>query len=225
LRKAFILVGNMNAKHYRWVILPMVGGFIALPDILPSGLVLGLHQTQSDGTYHIEGGSAPWALDMAALSLAVYFLLMFAPAAELGQAFFGWWRRTLAFCIDMVFAVAMLSPVAGLIPVLMEWKRTGVFAWTFARSAPAAGDYLMSAALFILMASLLVLYFAFPLIRNRPSPGSCAMGYQIVQDDGGSIPLKVAVYRTLAGIAFLGDRWRQGARIDGWFGTHAVKLK
>ena len=180
--------------------------------------------SSTDG-YSIAGGSAPWALEASALFLFVYLLLMFAPQAEPGGQIVGWWRRFAAFWLDFIFAMAILAPIVGLIPVYMEWKRTGVFAWMFERDTPAPGDTLTSALSGFLMTLIFLFYFVIPLIRARPSPGACAMGYQIVGDGGLSVGLTTALKRTVAGFTFLGDRKRSVAKIDGWFRTHPVKFK
>ncbi|MGB6742910.1 MAG: RDD family protein, partial [Terracidiphilus sp.] len=134
-------------------------------------------------------------------------------------------RRLGAFCVDFLLVLACISPVLGLIPILAEWRRTGVFAWSFVRASPAPGDSLLSVLTILLAIPALLVYFVCPLMRSRPSPGSCVLGYQIIGDGGTRITPLVALKRTVLGFTFLGDRKAQVVRIDRWFGTHAVKLK
>lgn len=124
-----------------------------------------------------------------------------------------------------MLVMAVAGPIVGLIPMFSEWRRTHVFAWTFQRSTWAPGDELLIAAVFVLTVPIIVSYFAWPVFRGRPTPGSCIMGYQIVYDGENKITALAALKRTLAGVTFLGDRRRSIARIDQWFGTRAVKLK
>ena len=80
------------------------------------------------------------------------------------------------------------------------------------------------AALFTLAIPALVFYYGWPLVRRRPSPGACIMGYQIVADEGVTLTPGAALKRTLFGFTFLGDRKKSTFRVDESFGTHAVKL-
>jgi uncharacterized membrane protein YhdT len=215
---------RMNAKHYRWVIvLLLVGAWFFDGRYAPFNL--GCEEQISDGRYHLACGSAPWALWQSALFAGFYLLLIYSPPAAPGQGFFGWWRRMAAFWLDFVYSTAIVAPLVGLIYIFEEWRRTGVFAWAFERTAPAPGDGLTDAAAYALLIPATLLYFAFPLIRKRPSPGSCVMGYQIVGDSGSRISLKTALKRVVLGFTFMADRKRQIPQIDRWCGTHAVKLK
>jgi uncharacterized RDD family membrane protein YckC len=216
----------MNVRHFRWVILPLVvvaGGFAFLSH-LPYTLGFSAG-TSTDAGFHISAGSAPWALEASAVYLLVYLLLMFAPQAQLGEQLTGWWRRFSAFWIDFLFLMTILAPTIGFIPVYMEWRRTGVYVWAFKRVSPAPGDTVTIAITTVLMIVMFLSYFVLPLVRARPSPGTCVMGFQIVRDDGGEFSLATALKRTVAGFTFLGDRHRPVARIDSWFGTHAARLK
>jgi len=87
---------------------------------------------------------------------------------------------------------------------------------------------------FFLGAACLVFYYALPLIRRKPSPGSCIVGYQVVPDDDATLTLKAVLLRTLLGFiaaaaAYLApfvarDRKKGKIWLDKAFGTHAVKL-
>ena len=146
----------------------------------------------------------------------------------------GVFRRFVAFWLDFILFMAATVPLVGIAPTLLEWRRTGIFEWSFARDVSAPYDVWLSTigafGGFIIMA----LYYALPLVRARPSPGSCIMGYQILSDDGGGLSLPTALKRVFFGfiaacgayfIAFtrrdkkIGKFW-----LDLRFGTHAVKL-
>jgi len=89
-------------------------------------------------------------------------------------------------------------------------------------------------ALTILIFFWLIFYYSFPLLRKRPTPGSCIMGYQIVPDEGVTITRKKAILRTLLGglslcvayIAFLGRDKKNGKFwLDFIFRTRASKIE
>jgi hypothetical protein len=221
-----MLVCEMNAKHFRWLFLTALLALLAFLSYLQDPVTIGLSVEMSQDKYHIAGGTAPWALAFAALFIGLYFLLMFATSAKHGQPFCGWWRRMSAFWLDFILAMTAVGAVLGILPMFAEWRRTGVFAWNFERTTSAPGDGLLFVCLFVLAVPALALYYAWPLVRRRPSPGACIMGYQIVADEGVTLTWEAALKRTLLGWStFLGDRKRAKLRVDGTYNTHAVKLK
>ena len=146
----------------------------------------------------------------------------------------GVFRRLLAFLLDFIFFMAATAPLAGIAPTLMEWRRTGVFQWSFARDASAPYDGWL--ALIVVLGSFIcmALYFALPLILGRPSPGTCMMGYQIIPDEGEHLTPVLAIKRAFFGfiavcIAYavpFKRRKKENGKfwLDVKFGTHAVKL-
>ncbi|MGB8259953.1 MAG: RDD family protein [Terracidiphilus sp.] len=220
-----MLVGNMKAKHFRWLFLPLLAALAVVLGSAEAPFTIGLHQEFSQDKYRFAGGTAPWALAFAGLFIGLYFLLMHAPCAKNGPPVSGWWRRTIAFWLDFILAVTALSAIFGLLPTLTEWRRTGFFAWNFERTSPAPGDALLTETSFALDIPVLILYFAWPIVRRRPTPGACIMGYLIVADDGAALTLGKAIKRTLHGLTFLGDRKRATFRVDESFGTHAARLE
>lgn len=220
-----MLVCNMSAKHFQWLFLAVLAALLAFMSNLSDPVTIGLTGEMSDGRYRIAGGTTPWALAFAALIICLYFLLMYARPAKAELSFPGWWRRLSAFWLDLILAVMAVSPIFGILPTLFEWRRTGAFAWSFERTSPAPGDGLLFVLLFVLAIPAFVLYYAWPLVRRRPSPGTCIMGYQIVAEEGVTLTWAVALKRTLSGwTTFLGDRKKAKLRIDASYGTHAIKL-
>jgi uncharacterized RDD family membrane protein YckC len=143
-------------------------------------------------------------------------------------------RRFVAFWIDFMFAMMVVGPILGILPVLTEWRRTGEFAWNFERTIYAEGDGVMAAMSVALAGAALFCYFTLPLVRNKPTPGSCIMGYQVASE--GSAPLSfwkafarcVLGFAAMSGwfLAFFIARDRKNGKfwLDKVFGTRAVKI-
>ena len=147
----------------------------------------------------------------------------------------GVFRRFVAFFLDFILAMVLITTIVGILPALTEWKRTGTFQWHFERSLYAPGDGWLTAAEAILLIPGLVFYFVFPLTRFRPSPGACITGYQIVPDSGITMSVRTAILRTLLGFialcaAYLApfvarDRKMGKFWLDAVFGTRALRLR
>ena len=223
----------MKVKHFRWVFAGLValvftGGFV-----LP-GATMGISSEWSDGRYRFAAGTAPWALGFAVFLVSVYIVYMDAPPVAPGKPLPGLFRRFVAFWLDFALAMSIVTPVAGILPVIAEWRRTGVFEWSFERDAPAAGDLptVMLATTFGFAA--LLFYYAVPVFRGRPSPGACIVGYQVVPVDGKPLTFRRALLRTLLGFVavcgapaapFVRRESKQGRFwLDTMFGTRATLL-
>jgi len=159
---------------------------------------------------------------------------MYSPPIHVGSPLPGVLRRFLAFWLDFILAMVAVGPIFGVLPVLIEWRRTGVFEWTFERTSPAPGDKLLLTIGLLSCSVSTVVYYAIPLVRRKPSPGTCILGYQIVADDDLTVPLQTALLRTVLGfialcVAYLApfvarDRKNGKFWLDKVFGTRAVLL-
>ena len=223
----------LTVRQLRWFFLA------ALAILFIAGLVsqpaeFGASQEWSNGKYRFAGGTAPWALLLSATILALYLLLASAERANLGPPLQGLVRRFFAFFVDFLLAMFMIGPILGIVPMLVEWRRTGLFRWTFERDTPAVGDSFLTIALVLLASVLLIIYYSVPLVRDRPSPGSCILGYQTIADEGERITTRRAVLRTLLGfmalcswplLLFMGrDRNMGKFWVDKVFRTRAVRV-
>jgi len=223
----------MKARDFRWLFLLVVATLLVIGAIAEPTNVGVLAEWSKDG-YRFAGGTQGWALALSVVIMGLYLLLMYSPLNEPKQSLPGVFRRFVVFWLDFILAMMLVAPILGLIPLFAEWRRTQVFEWNFERTAPASGDKLVIAAVTLLGFVALVFYYAFPLIRRRPSPGSCIAGYQIVADDGRPIDLRKAVLRTLLGLVaacaayvapFVARDRKQGKFwLDRVFQTRAVKL-
>jgi uncharacterized RDD family membrane protein YckC len=223
----------MMAKNFKWL---FVGLLVVLlfVGIAVEPTSIGLWAQWSNDRYHFGGGTQPWALAFAALVVGLYFLLMYAAPFGVGRPLPGVVVRFVAFWLDFVLAMMVVAPIFGILPTVTEWRRTGVFEWVFDRTNSAPGDGLLIVAQFLLISVALVFYYAFPLVRRRPSPGTCIVGYQVVAEDGVTMTLRTALLRTLLGfialcVAYLApfiERDRKNGKfwLDKVFGTRAVTL-
>jgi uncharacterized RDD family membrane protein YckC len=159
---------------------------------------------------------------------------MLAPPSKVGPPLPPVLRRFLAFWLDFVFAMLAVAPISGLLAAVVEWKRTGVFAFSFERATRASSDGLLLGLVSAVDIVSLLFYFTLPLIRRRPSPGTCIFGYQIVPDDGTNLTVSAALTRTVFGVLALclayiapviaRDRSKGKFWLDKVSRTHAVVL-
>jgi uncharacterized RDD family membrane protein YckC len=224
----------MGVKELRWLFVAVIAVAIFIANISEPA-TFGISQQWTNGNYSFAGGTHPIALTLAFLIAVLYLLLMFSPPADLGEPLPGVFRRFVTFWLDFLLAMTLIGPIMGILPALTEWKRTRIFQWHFARTTQAPGDGWLTAAGLTLVALGLVFYFAFPLIRRRPSPGACITGYQIVPDGGTTITVQTAILRTLLGFmaacgAYLApfiarDQKKGKFWLDAVFGTRALKFR
>lgn len=224
----------MNAKTLRWLFVAVLGVGLSLA-FLSAPVTLGASAQWSGDSYRFAGGTHPIALVFALAIVALYFALMFAPPSALGAPMPGVFRRFLTFWLDFVLAMMVMTPVIGILPTAMEWRRTGTFQWNFERTTHAPSDNWLVILATILISLGLVAYYSVPMVRRRPTPGSCVSGYQIVSDDGVAITPRKALLRTLLGfvalsVAYLApfvarNRKKGKFWLDNVFGTHAVLLQ
>jgi uncharacterized RDD family membrane protein YckC len=197
-------------------------------------VTLGMSSETINGQYYVAGGTHPLALAISAALITIYVLLIHQEPIVLRGALPEAVRRFVAFWVDFIFAMLAMIPILGIVPALVEWRRTGEFLWHFERTTSAASDDWLFPVMMIVAASMLILYFAVPVKRGKPTPGACLMGYQIVVDDGATMKLRRAVLRASVGFialsawpvtALIGrDRKNGKLWIDTLFRTHAVKF-
>jgi uncharacterized RDD family membrane protein YckC len=229
-----MVVGPMRMKELRWLFLVVLAVLVFISNF-GEPATFGVSQQWVNGNYSFAGGTHPVALTFALIIAALYLLLMFAPPAHLGEPLAGVFRRFVAFFLDFILAMTLITPIIGILPALTEWKRTGTFQWYFERTLHAPADGWLTATGAILLIPGLVSYFAFPLIRRRPSPGACITGYQIVLDDGMRMTARTAILRTLLGVVaacaaylapFIARNRKKGKFwLDAVFGTRALRFR
>lgn len=224
----------MQTRNFRWIFLPIVVCLL-IWSYIPNSATIGASAQWVNGEYHFAGGTQPGAVALAVGMIGLYFFLMHSPVRYAEAPLPGVSRRFVAFWIDFILAMMSTAPILGIVPMLTEWKRTGEFAWNFERDTPAPYDWWISGAITLILFALLALYNAYPLLRRRPTPGSCIMGYMVVADEDSPLTLTEAFVRPLVGFfavctayvaPFIGrDRANGKFWLDHLFGTHAVKLE
>ena len=179
--------------------------------------------------------TSPFDLGCSLVLLVLYLLLVNAEVSRTAGCLPGVFRRFIAFWIDLIAMVSLLVPIMAFIPLSAEWARTsGDLQWALERTATSTGETIFVTSLFFLGLLLPLLYYAIPLMNQRPTPGACVMGYRIVPDTGTTLTFKKALLRTMLGFVaacaawaapFLGRRREEGKFwLDMVFSTHAVKL-
>lgn len=230
-----MLLSKMKTKHFRWLFL------VALAPVAISGLVgaapaeLGASIEISDDKYRFAGGTDPWALVSAALVISLYVLFLRSDPGEQGEPLPGVLRRFAAFWLDFAFGMMAIVPILGILPTMTEWKRTGIFEWNFERTTPAPGDGLLAGTGVLLAFVWLVYFYAWPLMRLLPTPGSCIMGYRIVADEGVKLTFRQWLLRVLLGFVSVGawpiapfirrDKRKGKFWLDQVFKTRALRLR
>lgn len=223
----------MKTKELRWLFLAAVAT-ICVKGFVGERANLGVSAGWTNGRYSFGGGTAPWALAFALVVIGLCLLLMYSSPAVLGEPLPGVFRRFVAFWLDFMLAIMAVAPILGILPALTEWRRTGTFQWNFERTTQAPGDWLVATIGVTLSFAALAFYYVLPLVRGKPSPGSCMLGYQIIPEEGTTLGLRTALLRTLLGFiaacaAWLApfvarDRKKGQFWLDKVFGTRAVRL-
>lgn len=223
----------MKVQELRWLFIAVVVAFLIVANF-SDPITIGVSGGTTNGRYGFSGGTSPIALIFAAVIVLLYVLLMYSAPANLRNPLPGVLRRFASFWLDFLIAMTAVSPILGILPTLTEWKRTGLFQWSFNRTTYASGDTLIATIGAAVCAAGLFLYFALPLVRRKPSPGSCIVGYQVIPDEGTTLNLRKAMLRNLFGffavatcyfVPFVArDRKKGKFWVDKAFRTHAVKL-
>lgn len=165
----------MKPSVLRWLFLAVVATFFIGASVAEPE-TLGVTAAWINGSYAFEGGTAPWALGFALVTIGLYLVLMHSSSTAEGQPLPGLSRRFVAFWFDFWLAMITLVPTAGILPMLTEWRRTGIFQWNFERATQAPGDGAVGAVGMALFLAGLTGYYALPLVRGKPSPRKLHFG-------------------------------------------------
>ncbi len=226
----------MKLVQMRWILVGILALIQILAILYPGPPVsFGVSMEYVNGEYRYAGGTGPALLGFAILFTGAYFLVVHGEPPGTGKPFPGIFRRWVASIIDMMIVIIALGSVFGAIPILLEWHRTGQFQWTFERSTRTPWDAAVALTGVSIMFAGMLFYETYALVKQRPSPGACIMGYRIVPDEGTSLDFKRAMLRSLLGFValcaaylapfILRDRKKGKFWLDKVFSTHAVTLR
>ncbi len=91
------------------------------------------------------------------------------------------------------------TPSAAYTRRMLEAVRTGTFVWSVHRP-PTDGDVIIGIMLIVPYMLGLLLYFAWPQYRARPSPGDLLLGIRVTQTRPRPLSLSNAMGRVLLGM-------------------------
>jgi hypothetical protein len=189
----------MKAKDLRWFLL----GYIVLLLVamnVRSDEMIGINANWANGDYSFRAGSAPWAIAFAVVGLGLYIALAMSKVSASVRTLPDLFRRWIAGMIDFVWSLLVPGAFAGLVAVLIEYRRTGAFEWLVDRQEPQPSDWPLAIA-FVLLLMFVIMpgYLALLWRRGKPTPGSCICNFRVAVDDGCSLPFWKADLRALLG--------------------------
>ncbi len=165
----------------------------------------------TNGATRVSGGTSPAMLLWSAFGIFLFAFLMTVNMPTHIEEFQipSMRRRFCAFLLDFWFAVVTLSGIFGILPVLLEAQRTGVFQWHFERDYGVASDWVGVAAVFVFMGAML-LYFALPLARRKQTVGCWVLKLATVSPSGDVLylPLSTALWRVIKEFMGLCSPWK-----------------
>lgn len=165
----------------------------------------------SDGAMRVSAGSSPAILLWSCLGIVLFGILMKADLPkQIGEFQIpSMSRRLCAFLLDFWFALFTLSGLFGILPVLLEARRTGVFQWHFQRDYVSTSDWFNVAAVFVFMGAVL-LYFALPLARRKQTVGCWVLRLATIRPSGDVLylPLSVAMWRVFKEFTGVCSPWK-----------------
>jgi hypothetical protein len=162
-------------KTYRWTIaIGLVLSFATLRFL--SGGEVGFSMVQSGGKTVVSSSTHPIFMFWAVSILVVAWLLLRSEFQVIVVGSAGLVRRFLCFLIDFYALVIAEGSFLALIPLAVEAKRTGHFAWSFGRDYSVPSDLYILTPLALAGFLLLPAYIGWALIRGKPTVGGFVTG-------------------------------------------------
>jgi hypothetical protein len=204
-----------------------VAGFLTLglvgPYIVPIHKI-GFSYREENGVVSVDCGTHPAGILWSVVAIFLYFaLLKQSRRVEIiGNAGMG--RRAAAMLIDFFFVVIATSSIDSLIPLVIEARRTGHFAWYFQRDYAVSTDSSILTPLVFVVLIEFFFYFVIPLTRGKQTVGDYLMRIRVAPPFGyeGRFTMREACRRVF--YAFMGlSLWpytlAKGAKMDGrtWY--------
>src|SRR5258708_23103912 len=133
----------------------------AVPYVFSVGEV-GYTAHSKNGAVYVSAGSHPAFLVWSAIGLALFLLLMRMKAEETFDGVPSLKRRFLAFLVDFLFSLTIVTSFGGMLPLWVEGVRTCHFSSHSARDYSSQLDELFIFPAVLLSMGLMLLYFVWP---------------------------------------------------------------
>jgi hypothetical protein len=191
------------------IVVFLVVGLIAIFHTGPTG---DSNASASGGTM-VSAASDPLLIGWSVIAVGLFAVLMTIETKVTVGGTAKLKRRAAAFTIDLLFTLTILSSLAALLPLWLEARRTGHFAWHFERDYAVRTDVVIVPTVLFVMA-MVFLYFVYPLTRDKQTIGSFVMRVKVTPPFGdvGRFTFREALRRT--GYVLLGMATWQWARKD-----------
>lgn len=164
---------HSGLRHRERTVIAVVLVLLHLLLVFGPDLDAGLSNSVVDGVATVSGHSSLLGLIVTLPLVALYYWIVTSLAQPVSGAEPARpWRRFVAFFIDFMLGMLIISPWLGLVPVVAEAVRTGQFHWGFERHYQVATDIWLAATTVGAAMFCLCLYFAIPLTRGRVPPGA-----------------------------------------------------
>lgn len=169
-----------------------------------------------NGEAYISAGSHPAFLVWSAIAVLLFLVLMRIKAEEIPDGVPSLMRRFLAFIIDFLFSLTIVSTFGGMLSLWIEGVRTGHFSWHFARDYFVPNDEILAIPFVLLSMALMLFYFAWPLTKGRQTVGCFILRLKVTPPfgDTGAFTFREAIRRVWYEFKGLGSflRIKEGRR-------------
>jgi hypothetical protein len=164
---------------------------------------IGTSSVIQGGSEDVAAGSDPIVVAWSVAAILIFALLMVCLPRFAAKGAPRKWRRIVSDVIDFVFSLTALSAVSALLPLWLESRRTGRFAWHFERHGAVNANSLFDFVGVFLLMFLMLCYFAVPVMLGKQSVGGCMMRIRMTSPFGsdGRLTFRSALKR--AGYEFL----------------------
>jgi uncharacterized RDD family membrane protein YckC len=162
-----------------------------------SSRAVGFTSHWENGKGYVAAESHPILVVWSITAIGLLASLLKIEAEEFPAGVPSGWRRFFAFLIDFWFSLAVLAPLAGIVPLWLERVRTGQFSWHFERNYSMPNDEIVFVLGVLVIMALMFLYFVWPLTKGKQTVGCFIMRLRVAPPFGtaGALTFRTAVRR------------------------------
>jgi len=183
-------------KPKRAFLWPVTLGSLAVIFSLGKGSGFSVEAVNGYGT--ASASTNPYSLAAACALIFVFFVSLKSDEVALHQEFSTKSQRSIACIIDFAVAMSINAAILSLVPIMIEWVRTGSFAWSFSRDQIVATDLWIGFPLALLGFLFLVLFMAYPWKTGRSTVGEYLTGMKLVFLSRQNVSWSAATWRSAA---------------------------